>query len=120
MSEELFKILSNSNKDIDNQKLMDYISNKGNETDRFEIEANIADSDFLFDALEGLNTIKDSTKVAQLTDAINNDFKKQLIKKKGKRLKKSIMPETMIYFTIALILLLVIVGYILIRKHLGY
>ena len=38
MSSDLLNILSNSNKDIDNQKLMDYISGKLSGKEKHEVE----------------------------------------------------------------------------------
>ena len=46
MDDKLFNILSNSNKDIDNQKLMDYLSGKLTEQERHEVEMWMVDNDF--------------------------------------------------------------------------
>ena len=40
MNDDLLNILSGSNKDIDNQKLMDYISNKLSAEQKHEFEKN--------------------------------------------------------------------------------
>ena len=41
MNNDLKDILSNSNKDIDNQQLMDYLSNQLSKADSHEIEKNM-------------------------------------------------------------------------------
>ena len=38
MNNDLLNILSNSNKDIDNQKLMDYVAGKLTEQEKHEVE----------------------------------------------------------------------------------
>ena len=44
MNKDLLNILSNSNKDIDNQQLMDYLSGKLSDEQMHEIERSMADS----------------------------------------------------------------------------
>ena len=52
MNDDLLNILSNSNKDIDNQRLMDYLSGKLTEKERHEVEKMMAGDDFMNDAVE--------------------------------------------------------------------
>lgn len=54
MNHDLLNILSNSNKDIDNQKLMDYLAGKLSEAEKHEVERWMADNDFADEAMEGL------------------------------------------------------------------
>jgi anti-sigma factor RsiW len=54
MSDDLLNILSNSNKDIDNQKLMDYLSDKLSAEEKHEVEKTLVDSELMNDAVEGL------------------------------------------------------------------
>ena len=54
MQDNLLNILSDNNKDIDNQKLMDYISGKLSAEQRHEVEKQMADNAFLNEAIEGL------------------------------------------------------------------
>lgn len=58
MSEDLKDILSSSNKDIDNQKLMDYLSGKLAKEDAHDIEKKMVESEFVTDAVEGLEQFK--------------------------------------------------------------
>ena len=61
--DELKDILSDSNKDIDNQKLMDYLSGQLTAEERHDMEKEMADSPFVNDAVEGLEEIKDKKNV---------------------------------------------------------
>ena len=54
MSNDLLNILSNSNKDIDNQKLMDYISGKLSGSEKHQVEQWMIDNNFESEAMEGL------------------------------------------------------------------
>ena len=58
MNNNLLNILSNSNKDIDNQKLMDYLSGQLPEKEKQEVEQWMAENDFSDEAMEGLQQFK--------------------------------------------------------------
>ena len=64
MSKDLLNILANSNKDIDNQKLMDYLSGKLSQQEQHEIEKEMAGNELVNDAVEGLENAKDKMKRA--------------------------------------------------------
>jgi len=112
-------ILSNSNKDIDNQKLMDYLSNKLSKEERHAFEMQMAESEMLNDAVEGLESVKDKRKVIEFTDKLNADLQRRLTTKKKRREKLRLKEQPWVYFTIITILLLLIICFVIIMKHLG-
>ena len=63
MNKDLLNILANSNKDIDNQQLMDYLSGKLSGEDLHELERSMAGDEFLNDAVEGLQKVREGTAV---------------------------------------------------------
>jgi hypothetical protein len=120
MSNELFNILSHSNKDIDNQKLMDYISGKLSDQEKHEVEKLMADNDLLNDAIEGLSNMKDKNKLQAYVDQLNRSLHNQLEEKKARREKKRLQEYPWIYFAIVLILLLCIIAFLIIRQFLPW
>ena len=118
MSDDLLNILSDSNKDINNQKLMDYLSNKLSGDEKHEFEKNMADSEMLNDIVEGLEKFKNKKDLSILVEQLNSNLKKQLEKKKSKRLKRKIKELPWLYLSIILILILIIIGYIFIKSRL--
>ncbi|MDQ6889642.1 MAG: hypothetical protein M3Z56_05150 [Bacteroidota bacterium] len=118
MSEDLLNILSNSNKDIDNQKLMDYLSDKLSKEEKYEIEKAMVDSEMMNDVMEGLEGFKNKKDVNALVAHLNNNLKKQLEKKKLKKAKRSIKELPWLYLTIILILIIILIGFLVIKKHL--
>jgi type II secretory pathway component PulF len=118
MNQELFDILSHSNKDIDNQKLMDYLSGKLSEQEKFEVEKLMVGNDFFQDAVEGLENLKDSGKLQSHLDQLKRELQLQLKQNKSKRKRGRIQEYPWIYFTIVLILIIAIVGFLLIRQFL--
>ena len=118
MSDDLLNILSNSNKDIDNQKLMDYVSGNLSEKDKRDLEEAMIDSEMMNDAVEGLDGFKNKRDITSLVEQLNLNLKKQLEKKKTKKLKRSIKDLPWLYLTIILILIMILIGFLVIKKHL--
>src|SRR5450631_996541 len=118
MNDELLDILSNSNKDIDNQKLMDYLSDKLSEKEKHEFEKNIVNSEMLNDVVEGLEKFKNKKDVSTLVEQLNTNLKKLLEKKKEKKLKREIKNLNWLYFSIVLIIIIILIGFLVIKKHL--
>ncbi len=118
MSDDLLNILSNSNKDIDNQKLMDYLSDKLSAEERHAFEEEMIDSDFINDAVEGLESFKKQADINEYASQLNKNLKKKLEIKKIRRNKRKIKDLPWFYYAIILILILVIVSFILLKKFL--
>jgi hypothetical protein len=121
MSIDLLKILSHSNKDIDNQKLMDYVAGHLTEKDSYEVEKYMAENDFVNDAIEGLQAVKEKHNINAVVEQLNSDLKRNLQKKKARKEKMKLKEQPWIYVAIILILLLIIatslVIYSLHRAH---
>ncbi len=118
MNDDLLNILSNSNKDIDNQKLMDYVSGKLSEKEKHELEEAMIDSEMMSDAVEGLDGFKNNKDVTALVEQLNLNLNKQLEKKKSKKQKRRIKDLPWLYLTIILILIMILIGFLVIKKHL--
>ncbi len=118
MNDDLLNILSHSNKDIDNQKLMDYLSDKLSAEEKHTVEEAMIDSEMMNDAMEGLDGFKNKKEVSALVEQLNTNLKKQLEKKKSKKLKRNIKDLPWLYLTIILILIIILIGFLVIKKSL--
>ena len=116
MSNDLLNILSNSNKDIDNQQLMDYLSGKLSGEEKFAVEKMMADNDFMNDAIEGLETVGNKKDIQVYVEELNANLQKSLSKKKQRRMKRKLREGPWGYVAILLILLLCIAGYLIVKK----
>ena len=116
--EDLKDILSESNKDIDNQKIMDYLSDKLSGLDKYNVEKEMADSEFINDAVEGLENLKNKKDINVFVDQLNNDLHKQLNKKRERKLNRRLKDTPWLYVAIILIIFLIIISFIVIKKHL--
>jgi anti-sigma factor RsiW len=118
MSDDLKDILSNLNKDIEQDKLLDYLNKKLSASEAHELEKQMADDEFMNDAVEGLENFKNKKDLSSLVEQLNNDLKKQTAKKKLRKEKRKLKEQPWLYITLVILLLLVIVCYVVIKKYL--
>lgn len=118
MNKDLLNILANSNKDIDNQQLMDYLSGKLSGEDLHELERSMAGDDFLNDAVEGLQQVKNPRNMQAYVEELNAAMQKSLEKKKSRRqrLRNRLKDEPWTYLAIILVLSLCILAYVVIKQ----
>ncbi len=119
MSDDLTNILSNSNKDIDNQKLMDYLSQQLAKEETHAIEKMMTDDPFIDDAVEGLGYFTNQKNIPDITAHLNQQLNKHLQQKKLRKQKRKWKDNPMVYLIIAAILILIVVSYIVIKKQLN-
>ena len=118
MSDDLLNILSGSNKDIDSQKLMDYISNKLSAEEKHEFEKALLDSELESDAVDGLSQFKNKKDPVQYAEELNRKLQKQLQKKRVSKTKRRIKELRWVYFAITLIIIFILIAFIIISKFL--
>ena len=116
MNNDLLNILSNSNKDIDNQKLMDYLSGQLNEEEKHEVEMWMVDNDFENEALEGLQQMGSNKKLEGYVDQLNKELHQYIKQKKDRREKRRINNGFWVYVAIVFILLTIILAYMVISR----
>lgn len=116
MNKDLLNILSNSNKDIDNQQLMDYLSGNLSGEPLHDVERSMADNAFLNDAVEGLQRMDNKKNVQAYVDELNATLHKSVAKKKQRRQKRQLKETPWSYLAILLVILLCVIAYVIIRK----
>src|SRR5215469_17796892 len=103
MNKDWLNILSNSNKDIDNQQLMDYLSGKLSGEALHEVERSMAENEFLNDAVEGLQNVRNKKDMQAYVDQLNAAMQKSLAKKKQRRLRRRLKEWPYTYVAIILV-----------------
>lgn len=116
MNNNLLNILSNSSKDINNQQLMDYLAGKLSEEEKHQVEMQLADSDFMNDAVEGLDDVKDKKDINLFVDQLNRDLQKKLLQKKHKKKRRKMLQQRWVFAAIVIILAIVIATWLMIVK----
>ena len=114
---DLLNILSNSNKDIDNQKLMDYLSGKLSAAEKHELEKQMADNELMNDAVEGLQQFKDQKKLDAYVEQLQKQLNTYIRQKKAKRSKWFHgQYDQWIFLSVIIVLLLIIIAYVVIQN----
>ena len=113
---DLLNILSNSNKDIDNQKLMDYLSGKLSAEEKHEVEKWMADNEFVNEAIEGLQEMKTKQQLQAYVDGLNKELHTYLHQKRERRERKKVKEIPVTYLALIIILVLVVLAFIVIRR----
>ena len=115
MNKDFKNILSNLNKDIEQDKLLQYLNRSLTPEEQHDLEMQLNEDAFMSDAMDGLQQMKSTDKVSLTVSQLNAALKKQLDKNKKKR-KGTVMQDSWIYFTVILLLLLAVIGYVVINK----
>jgi ferric-dicitrate binding protein FerR (iron transport regulator) len=116
--DNLKDILNNSNKDIDNQKLMDYLAGKLNDAEQHEMEMLLQESEMNDDALEGLQEVKNKTSLDLVQYELNRKLKQQLQLKTSRREKRKITNFGLTVTVIIAILILCVLAFMVIKMTL--
>lgn len=116
MREDLLNILSDSNKEIDNQKLMDYISGKLSAEQKHEVEKWMVDNPFFNEAVEGLQSAGGEKKLRASVDEINTALQKYLKQRKIKRERNFFQFNFWTYITLIFILALAVLVYFFLHR----
>ena len=98
---------------------MDYLAGKLSAEEQHEIEKQMIDSDIVNDAVEGLQDFENKDNIAQFAEQLNRNLKKQLKKKNSRKKKRSLGNMNWVYFTIVLLLILAIIAFVVISRHLN-
>ncbi|MEO6668236.1 MAG: hypothetical protein ABIN36_02095 [Ferruginibacter sp.] len=115
MSDELKDILSNLNKDIEQEKLLQYLNKKLPHAEQHELEKQMNDDEFMNDAVEGLQQLPNKSAIPGYVEQINAELKKQLDKKKKRKEKRKIPNQYWTYISVILLLLLIVIAYVILK-----
>lgn len=119
MQQNLKDILDHVSPDINQDALLLYLQGKLSPEKQHELEKQILDNDFAIDAIDGLQDFKDKKKLAAVVEQLNNDLKKKTASKRARLRKRSLQLEPWLLLSLAIILVLVIICYFIIFKHIG-
>ena len=117
MNKDFLNILSNSSKDINNQQLMDYLSNHINKADEHEVEKAMTDNEFVNDAVEGLQQIRDKRNINTYVEQLHDELHRQIAKNKKRKEKRRLKDSPYIYLTITVLLVLIIICFVVVKKY---
>ena len=113
--EELSNILKNDD-NLNDDQLKKYISGEGNAEENHAVEKGMAGSEFINDAVEGLQQIHDKNRIAYTVEMLNRDLKKKTERKKQRRLKLQLKDQSWLYIVIFIFIILIILSYMIVHR----
>lgn len=103
--------------EIDEQKVLQYINNNHNlPQEEYAIEQQMEEDAFLKDAIEGLQAMNNKQNIEEYVIELNHQLKKQINQKKKRKEKRKLQKQDWIIITTVTILILVLLGYFVIRQ----
>lgn len=115
MEDELSNIFSQSDGEIDNDKLLKYLNGELTPEENHEVEKEMISSGMMNDAVEGLQSVPNRSKLKFYEKELQSKLKKQLQKRDQKRESKKIKELPWLYIAIVIVILLVIISYAIIH-----
>jgi hypothetical protein len=112
--EDITNIWSNED-ELNEEQLMHYIQGKASGEEAHAVEKQMAESAFVNDAVEGLQDFSSPKKLDSYVSQLNKKLRQQLNIKKQIKEKREIKHLGWIIFSVALILVLCVLGYVVIH-----
>jgi hypothetical protein len=110
----------NEEDDLRNDDLLKYLQDDLSKDDQHKVEKQIADSDFVSDAVEGLQGMKNKRSIEQYVDELNRNLQKHVSVKKQRKEKRRLKDQPWIIVAVIVVIGLCIVAYAVIKyqqKH---
>ena len=114
---EDFDNILNTDGDINEELLIKYLEGKLSKEEAHAVEQHMANSDFVNDAVEGLEQIKSKKNIPILLNELNKDLQKQTQKPKNKRAKRKLKDIDGMLITVVIVLMLCILGYAVLHVY---
>jgi cytoskeletal protein RodZ len=114
------KDILNEEDDLRNDDLLKYLQDELSKDDQHKVEKQIIDSDFVSDAVEGLQRMQNKRSIDQYVDELNRNLQKHVSAKKHRKEKRKLKDQPWIIVAVIVVIGLCIIGYAVIKyqqKH---
>ena len=101
--------------DLDHEALKRYLQGKASEEERYAVEKQMAGSDFVNDAVEGLQQFSSTREVQHLAEQLNRQLRKETSATQLKKRRRRIKDQPWTIIAIIVLVVLCILGFIVIR-----
>lgn len=100
---------------VSDDDLMNYLDGKLSDQESHELEAIMADSPFVNDAVEGLQSFDQKEKLQHLVEQLNKDLQQKVADKKQRKAKRAIKNVSWVLLAVVFVIFLCLIGYIVIH-----
>ncbi len=105
----------NADDEINEEQLLNYIKGKSPEDEQYAVEKQMTESDFVNEAIEGLQQFESAGKLDEYVYQLNKKLHRHLVSHKEQKEKRKIKYLSWVIATVIIILLLCVLGYIVIK-----
>lgn len=109
------KDILNNDDELNSEEMIRYLQGEATEEERFAIEKQMADSSFVDDAVEGLQSFQDPEQVKAYVTQLNKQLQKHTARKVERKKKRRLKDDNWLTIAILAILLLCVFGYLVIH-----
>ena len=116
MDNKLLNILQSKEVPIENQQIIDYLQGTLNTANQQQLEEHELGDAMMQDAMEGLQTVQDKARLEMMAREMNQTLQKKLVAQKNKHKEiRKWKDQKWILLSIATILLIVIICYLVMK-----
>jgi hypothetical protein len=103
--------------ELNPEELIRYLQGTASEEERFAIEHQMSESEFLNEAIEGLQEFRNPEMVKHHIEQLNRQLQKQTSRRKLRKYQRRIKDQNWLIIAILSILLLCVTGFLLIHFY---
>jgi hypothetical protein len=107
----------NEEDDLRNDDLLKYMQGDLSRDEQYKVEKQIAGSDFVSDAMDGLQSMKSPKSIEQYVDELNRQLQKQVATKKHRKEKRKLKDQPWIIIAVVVVIGLCILAYAVIKYY---
>jgi len=107
----------NKEGDLNEAILLKYLEGTLSREEAYAVEKQMATSDFVNDAVEGLGNFKSKRSIAIIVDELNNNLQQQTSKPKKRREKRRLKGLDGILISVIIVLMLCMLGYAVLHVY---
>jgi hypothetical protein len=111
------KDILNEDDDLKNDDLLKYVQGDLPKDGQYKVEKQMNDSDFVSDAMEGLQGIRNKRSIEQYVDELNRQLHNQVESKKKRREKRKLKEYPWITIAVVIVLGLCLLAYVVVRYY---
>ena len=104
-----------SDDELNEEQLKKYLSGEANAEELHAVEKNMADDEFINDAVEGLQDFSSQAKLNDYVEQLNKKLHQHLEQPKERKKKREIRNLSLIIIAVIIILIICVIGYWIIK-----
>jgi len=106
-----------SDEELNEEQLMKYLEGKLSAEEMHAVEKQMADSAFVNDAVEGLQSFTNAVNIETYVDQLNRQLHKQTAEKKRRKEKRKLKQQDWIIMSVVIVMLLCLLAYFVVNEY---